>query len=182
MRRLNYFRVFQSFFQIAVFNLNLLRVTIIDNFIIQFYSSLSKGNVMKLELDSNNHAVFSLNFHLILVTKYRKRVISTPILNRIQEISSYIGKNNNVEIKEINAEPDHVHFLLRTKPNCDLAKYINAMKSASSRLIKKEFPEVKKKLWKEYFWSASYCLVSVGGAPIEVLKKYIESQGGVDSK
>jgi putative transposase len=106
---------------------------------------------MKLELDSNNHAVFSLNFHLILVTKYRKRVISTPILNRIQEISSYIGKNNNVEIKEINAEPDHVHFLLRTKPNCDLAKYINAMKSASSRLIKKEFPEVKKNFGKNIF-------------------------------
>lgn len=137
---------------------------------------------MKLELDSNNHAVFSLNFHLILVIKYRKKVINTPILNRIQEISQYIGQNNNVEIKEINGEPDHVHFLLRTKPNCDLSKYINAMKSASSRLIKKEFPEVKKKLWKEYFLSASYCLVSVGGAPIEVLKKYIESQGGVDSK
>jgi putative transposase len=67
---------------------------------------------MKLELDSNNHAVFSLNFHLILVTKYRKRVINAPILKRIQEISEYIGNNNNVEIKEINAEPDHVHLLL----------------------------------------------------------------------
>lgn len=135
---------------------------------------------MKLELDSNNHAVFSLNYHLILVIKYRKKVINSKILIRIGEIAEYIGKNNNVFIKEMNGEPDHVHFLLRTKPNCDLSKYINALKSASSRLLKKEFPEVRKKLWKEYFWSASYCLVTVGGAPITVLKKYIESQGGVD--
>ncbi|WP_338637767.1 IS200/IS605 family transposase [Spirobacillus cienkowskii] len=134
-----------------------------------------------MELDSNNHSVFSLNYHLILVIKYRKKVLTNQkMLLRLREIAEYIGISHNVKIKEMNGEPDHVHFLLRTKPNCELSKYINAMKSATSRLLKKEFPEIKKKLWEESFWTTSYCLISVGGAPINVLKRYIENQGGVE--
>ena len=136
---------------------------------------------MTFELDSNNHSVFSLNYHLILVIKYRKKVLTNQkILLRLREIAEYIGISHNVKIKEMNGEPDHVHFLLRTKPNCELSKYINAMKSATSRLLKKEFPEIKKKLWEESFWTTSYCLISVGGAPINVLKRYIENQGRVE--
>lgn len=136
---------------------------------------------MTFELDSNNHSVFSLNYHLILVIKYRKKVLTNQkMLLRLREIAEYIGVSHNVKIKEMNGEPDHVHFLLRTKPNCELSKYINAMKSATSRLLKKEFPEIKKKLWEESFWTTSYCLISVGGAPINVLKRYIENQGGVE--
>jgi putative transposase len=136
---------------------------------------------MNFELDSNNHSVFSLNYHLILVIKYRKKVLTNQkMLLRLREIAEYIGISHNVKIKEMNGEPDHVHFLLRTKPNCELSKYINAMKSATSRLLKKEFPEIKKKLWEESFWTTSYCLISVGGAPINVLKRYIENQGGVE--
>ena len=59
----------------------------------------------------------------------------------------------------------------------EISKFINAYKSASSRLLKKEFPEIRKKLWEEYFWSQSFCLLTTGGAPIEVIRKYIESQG-----
>lgn len=133
---------------------------------------------MTLELDTNSHAVYSLNYHLILVIKYRREVFTDKkIFERLREIASRIGNYHNIEIKQLNGEPDHVHMLLRTKPNCDLSKYINAMKSASSRRLKQEFPDVKKRLWKEQFWSQSYCLISVGGAPLEVLKKYIESQG-----
>lgn len=136
---------------------------------------------MTLELDSNNHSVFSLNYHLILVIKYRKKVFTNKkMLVRLREIADYIGKSHNIKIKEMNGEPDHVHFLLRTRPNCDLSKYINALKSASSRLLKKEFPEVRQKLWKEAFWTTSYCLITVGAAPINVLKRYIESQSEVE--
>ncbi|WP_128721578.1 IS200/IS605 family transposase, partial [Mesobacillus subterraneus] len=62
-------------------------------------------------------------------------------------------------------------------PNTELSKFINAYKSASSRLIKKDFPKVRKKLWKEMFWSISFCLLTTGGSPINVVKKYIEIQG-----
>jgi putative transposase len=132
---------------------------------------------MVLQLDSNNHAVYNLNYHLVLVTKYRRKVFtSQTMFDRLREIAEYIGLSHNISIKEINGEPDHVHFLLRTKPNCDLSKYINAMKSATSRRLKQEFPAVKKRLWKDAFWSQSYCLLTVGGAPLDILKLYIESQ------
>jgi putative transposase len=66
---------------------------------------------------------------------------------------------------------------MKAHPNSDISKFLNAYKSASSRLIKKEFPVIRQQLWKEYFWSRSYCLLTTGGAPIEVIRKYIESQG-----
>ena len=67
--------------------------------------------------------------------------------------------------------------MFRAHPKSELSKFINAYKSASSRLIKKEYPEVRQKLWKEMFWSKSFCLLSAGGAPIEVIRQYIETQG-----
>ena len=69
------------------------------------------------------------------------------------------------------------HVMFKAQPTTELSKFINAYKSASSRLIKKEFPFIKSQLWKEYFWSRSFCLLTSGGAPIEVLRQYIESQG-----
>ncbi len=131
---------------------------------------------MSYQLDTNNHSVFSLNYHLILVVKYRRKVFNQKMKLRLLEILQYIGEKHNVKVSEMNGEEDYIHILLKTKPNCDLSKYINSVKSASSRLLKKEFPRVRKKLWKEMFWSQSYFLVTVGGAPIEVLKEYIESQ------
>jgi len=78
---------------------------------------------------------------------------------------------------EWNHDADHIHILFRAHPKTEISKFINAYKSASSRLIKKEFPEVRQKLWNEYFWSQSFCLITAGGAPLTVLKQYIESQG-----
>ena len=72
---------------------------------------------------------------------------------------------------------DHVHLLFKVKPNTEISKLLNAYKSASSRRIKNEFPDIRKYLWKEYFWSKSYCLVTTGGATLEVVKQYIENQG-----
>ena len=67
--------------------------------------------------------------------------------------------------------------MFRAQPKSELSKFINAYKSASSRLLKKEYPEIKSRLWKEAFWSQSFCLLTTGGATIEVIRKYIESQG-----
>lgn len=63
------------------------------------------------------------------------------------------------------------------QPKTELSKFINAYKSASSRLLKREYPRIRRKLWKEYFWSRSFCLLTSGGAPIDVIRRYIESQG-----
>ncbi len=131
---------------------------------------------MSMKLDSNNHSVFSLNYHLVLVIKYRKQVLNDDISNRLKEIFEYISPNYNITLEEWEHDKDHVHVLFKAHPNSELSKFINSYKSASSRLVKKEFPTIKQKLWKEYFWSRSYCLITTGGSTIDVVRRYIENQ------
>jgi putative transposase len=130
-----------------------------------------------MELDTNAHSVFLIHMHLVLVVKYRRKVITDVTSARLKEIFEYIQASYNIMLIEWNHEEDHIHILYKAHPNSAHSKFINAYKSASSRLIKKEFPDIRKKLWKEFFWSRSFCLLSTGEAPIEVIKKYIQSQG-----
>lgn len=130
-----------------------------------------------MRLMSNNHSVFILHYHLILVVKYRRKVINDEISQNLGIEFEKICKNYNIRLEDWNHDIDHVHILFNANPNTNISKFINAYKSASSRIIKKEFSEIKKQLWKENFWSKSFCLISTGGATIEVIKKYIESQG-----
>lgn len=108
--------------------------------------------------------------------KYRKKIIDNFISSRLKDIFDYISPKYNISLNEYEHDYDHIHCLLSAHPNSEISKFINAYKSASSRLIKKEFPIIRKKLWKEYFWSRSFCLITVGGAPLEVLKSYIQNQ------
>lgn len=130
-----------------------------------------------MQLDNNNHSVFLMYYHLVLVVKYRREVIDKDISARLREIFEYIAPNYNIIVIEWNDDKDHIHILFKGQPNTELSKFINAYKSASSRLIKKEYPKIKKQLWKEYFWSRSFCLLTTGGVTVDVIKKYIESQG-----
>lgn len=132
---------------------------------------------MTMKLDNNNHSVFLMYYHLVLVVKYRRKVITPVVSDYVKGMFVRIGKGYNIHLVEWSHDVDHIHILFKGQPNTELSKFINAYKSASSRLIKKEFPEVRKKLWKEMFWSRSFCLLTTGGAPIEVIKKYIENQG-----
>lgn len=134
------------------------------------------------ELDNNNHSVFAMYYHLVLVVKYRRKVIDDDISNRLKEIFENIQDGYNISLQEWNHDIDHIHVLFKANPNSEISKFINAYKSASSRLIKKEYPEVKKKLWKECFWSQSFCLITTGGVTLDVIKKYIENQGGEDTE
>lgn len=130
-----------------------------------------------MELMSNNHSVFILHYHLILVVKYRRKVITDEISRKLGIEFEKVCKNYNIRLEDWNHDIDHVHILFNANPNTNISKFINAYKSASSRIIKKEFPEIKQQLWKQNFWSTSFCLISTGGATIEIIKKYIESQG-----
>ena len=135
-----------------------------------------------LKLDTNSHSVFMLWYHLILVTKYRREVFTDDISNRAKEIFENIATNYHITLIEWNHDSDHVHILFRSHPKTELSKFINAYKTASSRLIKQEFESVRKQLWQSYFWSQSFCLLTSGGAPIDVIKQYIESQGEKDEQ
>ncbi|MBQ9329191.1 MAG: IS200/IS605 family transposase [Solobacterium sp.] len=130
-----------------------------------------------MKLDNNNHSVFAMYYHLILVVKYRRKVFDDSISNYARSIFEKIAPSYNIFLLEWNHDVDHVHIMFKAQPNSELSKFINAYKSASSRLIKRDYPEIRQKLWKEYFWSQSFCLLTTGEAPIEVIKKYIETQG-----
>ena len=129
------------------------------------------------DLDNNAHSVFLLYYHLIMVIKYRRKVINDPVSERAKEIFEYIALKYGIVLEEWNHDRDHVHVMFRAQPKSEISKFINAYKSASSRLIKKEYPQIREKLWKAAFWSQRFCLLTAGGAPIEVIQEYIESQG-----
>ena len=101
--------------------------------------------------ETNNHSVFSMHYHLVLVVKYRRKVINDTISKRLKEIFEYIAPNYNITIEEWNHDIDHVHILFKAEPNSELSKFLNAYKSASSRLIKKRISGDKTKTLERIF-------------------------------
>lgn len=135
-----------------------------------------------MKLGSNNHSLFLLHYHLIMCIKYRNKVIDDKISNRLKVIFENIASSYNITLDEWNHDTDHVHILFRGQPNTEISKFINAYKSASSRLIKKEFPHIRRALWKEMFWSQSFCLLTTGEATVDIIREYIQSQGKKNDK
>ena len=138
--------------------------------------SREKSRIMT-QLDGNNHSVFSLDYHLILITKYRREVITDVISEYLKHIFCYIAPKYKITLSEWNHDKDHIHILFKAEPDSGISKFINAYKAASSRLVKKGFPEIVEDLHEGQFWARSYCLITAGGAPLEILKEYIRTQG-----
>jgi putative transposase len=131
-----------------------------------------------MQYSKNRHSIYKLQYHLVVVTKYRHKCINKDINNRLKEIAYDIFENRwKLKILEIESEKDHLHIAFESNPQTQLSKLVNNFKTVSSRLIRKEFKShIDKYYWKPFFWSPSYCLISIGGASIEVIKSYIESQ------
>ena len=118
-----------------------------------------------------------MHVHLVFVTKYRKDIFTKRILDDFREIFSKICSDFEAELIEFDGEKDHVHLLVNYPPKHSVSKIVNSLKGASSRVIrKKDYPEVKNLLWGGALWSPSYFAGSCGGAPIELVRQYIESQ------
>ena len=99
-----------------------------------------------MDLDANAHSVLLLNYHLILVVKYRRKVFDIKISDRAKDIFLYIAPNYKISLLGWNHDKDHIHILFKAHPKTEISKFINAYKSASSRLLKKNFL----KFWKNY--------------------------------
>ena len=133
---------------------------------------------MKYKLDRGAHSVYALYYHLILVVKYRRKVFTNDkIIDFLKQKIHEISETHEVEILAIETDQDHVHILFKAKPTLNIPKYINALKTITSREIRRNFPEVKEKLWRNVFWSPSYFLATSGQVTLDVLKAYVESQG-----
>ena len=136
-------------------------------------------SIKKSQLKSHNHCVFQISYHIVFVTKYRRKCLTKNILTRLNEIILEVCERWNIDLLEFGGEADHIHLLVETHPNVLPSRFINPLKTLSSRYIRKEFEDyLKKYYWKKpVLWTRAYCLLSAGGAPINTIKKYIENQG-----
>lgn len=133
--------------------------------------------IKKEEYYINQHSCFLLQYHFILVTKYRKPVIVTDLKNFLIDYTEKYFKDRNFNIIEINTNVDHIHILFECSPTVNLSTFVNAFKSASSRMIRKKFPnELSKYYWKPYFWNDSYFICTVSDKSAKIIKTYIQNQ------
>ena len=129
-----------------------------------------------MELKRNSNAVYLLNYHLILITKYRKQVFTNnTIVERTKEIMRKISKENNVEIINQECGLDHIHLMVSTKPTTNLTKYINLLKGHSSRALRKEF-DLTDELYGDSYWSDSYYIATAGNVSVDTIYNYIDNQ------
>ena len=130
------------------------------------------------ELDKSCNAVYSLRYHLIICVKYRRKCFSDERLSeRFKELSTFVAESQGVEVIEQECGDDHVHLLISTKPSTNLTKYINFLKTYTSKNLRKEFPEeLSDHLWGDAFWSPSYYLATVGNVSLDTLYNYVENQ------
>lgn len=136
---------------------------------------------MKQTLNTLYHCTYDLKYHLVLVTKCRRKVINKAILARLQEHFARLLETWDCQLLEFNGEADHVHMLISLNPKAQPSKLVNNLKTVTSRLVRKEFSDhVSKFYCRPIFWSRTYCLLTVGGAPLSVLKQYIENQAEIE--
>jgi len=140
------------------------------------FSRLWYNVYMTYELDRNQHSVFSLHYHLVMVVRQRRGVIDHTVSVRLQEIFEHISPNYAISLQNWHSDIDYVYVYFKAEPKTELSKFINAYKSASSRLIKKEFVHMKESLFEETFWSHSYALMSSGTLSDETIQNYVATQ------
>jgi putative transposase len=124
--------------------------------------------------------ISDLRMHLVLVTKYRRKVITKTVLERLHELLAVACSKWDCELQQFNGERNHVHLLIEYTPKIEISKFVNNLKTVSSRLIRKEFPAVKDAFRKDVLWKIGYYVGSCGEASLEAVKRYIEQQDPPD--
>ena len=133
---------------------------------------------LRYVLDKSSHSVYALTYHYVCCTKFRRKIFNNDqIIDRLKQINHSIAEGFDVEIVNQETDQDYLYLLFKAKPTTELTKFINSLKGVSSRYLFKEFPEIKKKLWRNHLWSPSYFLCTTGQVTLDQLKVYIESQG-----
>jgi len=129
------------------------------------------------DIRHGRHCVFNLHVHLVFVAKYRCRVFDKEAIERLRELFTKICLDFEAELMEIDGERDHVHLLVNYPPKVPVSALVNSLKGASSRVLRKERPDIAKRYYhKGVLWSPSYFAASCGGAPIGIVRQYIEQQ------
>ncbi len=125
---------------------------------------------------TGRHCVFVLHAHLVFVTKYRRDVFNAAHLDALRAIFERVCADFGATVLDFNGEDDHVHLLVNYPPKVALSGLVNSLKGVSSRIMRRNHPELASRFWRGHLWSPSYFAGSVGGAPIGVLRDYIRNQ------
>ena len=128
------------------------------------------------EIRTGRHCVFNMHVHLVFVAKYRRDVFTKAMLKTMQEVFERVCLDFEAELVEFDGEHDHVHLLVNYPPKVAISSLVNSLKGASSRILRTKHPEIKNKLWGNALWSPSYFAASCAGAPIGIIKQYIQQQ------
>lgn len=129
------------------------------------------------DIRHGRNCLFKIYVHLVFVTKYRRGVFTKEILTDLHQIFLSVCADFEAELVEFDGEDDHVHLLVSYPPKVSVSMLVNSLKGVSSRIIrKKNYPIIRKKFWGGALWSPSYFAGSCGGAPIAVIRQYIEQQ------
>ncbi len=128
------------------------------------------------DIKAGRHCAFSLHVHLVFVTKYRKDVFQAHNYESMRRIFWGVCEDFEAELVEVDGEMNHVHNLVNYPPKVAVAKLVNSLKGVSSRLLKKNHPELSKWYWSGTLWSPGYFAASCSGAPVQIIKQYIEQQ------
>ncbi len=129
------------------------------------------------DLRHGRACVFAMHVHLVFVTKYRRRVFTQQVMRELKLIFASVCRDFEADLVEFEGEQDHVHLLVNYPPKFSVSKLVNSLKGVSSRLLRnKGYPSIQKALWGESLWSPSYFAGSCGGAPISIIRQYIENQ------
>lgn len=145
---------------------------------IVFTNNVSLDFLTHMQLSTGSHCVLNLKAHLIFVVAYRRKVISSTILERLKEIFSEVCRRDRVRLLECSGEEDHIHLLISYPPTICLSNLARKLKTVSSLKIRQEFfNQIRRMLWGKRFWTKSYCVVSVGdGATTAIIERYIKNQ------
>lgn len=131
-----------------------------------------------MQYKKNRHSAYLLHAHIVFVTKYRRKVLSEVHQAFFSQSAAQICQDFKAELKECNGEPDHIHMLIEYPPTVQLTKMINSLKAVSSRKMRREFADLAGAYSKSVLWSRAYFVSSCGGAPLDVIKNYIQNQQG----
>ncbi len=146
-----------------------------------YNTSFKMWGIMKNDFVSKGRSVSDLKVHLVLTTKYRRRVFTLEMLNRLHEILEELLQKWDCKLIEFNGEDDHVHLLFQYHPDIALSNLVNNLKSVTSRKLRQEFSGYLSSFyWKDVFWNGSYFVASCGGITISTLRRYIENQNQPD--
>ena len=139
------------------------------------------SNYMSTDLRRGRHVAYNLHVHLVFVAKYRRKVFTKEILDDMRGILESVCTDFEAQLVDFDGENDHVHLLVHYPPKVSISKLVNSLKGVSSRMIrKKNYPSIHEKLWGGALWSPSYFAGSCGGAPITIIRQYIEQQNTPD--